>query len=126
MKLETFWLELDATWGLLSTDEVLKILGLPVDEPQLLLDLRRRGQLLAVERGLDYLYPGFQFTGERVVEPVVPDLIELAREVGWSQIDLIVWLCSPSGYFGGDRPVEHLHETERLLKNARNEATVEW
>lgn len=126
MNRETFWCSVQATWGLHSTDEVLILLGLPADEPTLLRDLRTRGQLLAVERGLEYAYPGFQFTETGVIEPVIPGLIGLAREVDWSQNELIVWLCSPSGYFGGDRPVEHLHETGSLLEKARNAATVEW
>lgn len=127
MKFDDFLREVEATWGLLSTDDVLKILGLPVDEPTLLRDLRKRGQLLAVDRGLDFLYPGFQFRAESgVVEPVIVDLIKLASEVHWDLDDLVIWLCSPSGYFGGGRPVEHLNDADELLKKARDAATVQW
>lgn len=126
MTFDAFWRELEGPWKMLSTEEVLHLLDLPVDEPALLHELRTRGQLLAVERGLAFEYPSFQFTETGTVEPVVPDLIEFADEFGWTESELVVWLCSPSGYFGGDCPVGHLHETENLLRNARNVATIEW
>jgi hypothetical protein len=127
MSLEDLWRGIETTWGLLTADEVLKILKLPKDEPRLLDQLRATGKILAVKRGSTIAFPGFQFRAEAgLVEPVIVDLVELAQDVGWSQEDLVIWLCSPSGYFGGDRPVEHLDDADELLEKARNEATVEW
>lgn len=125
MRVETVWREIEATWGLLTPGAVAKVLGLPETDVDAVSRMRIDWQLLAVERGGAYVYPGFQFESGRVV-PVVPALIELAHEVRWTQNELVIWLCSPSGYFGGDRPVEHLDEADELVEKARDEATVEW
>ncbi|TFB91461.1 hypothetical protein [Cryobacterium sp. HLT2-28] len=125
MRIETLWRDIEATWGLLTPDAVMKALGLPEIDVDAVSRMRTDGQLLAVEREGAYVYPGFQFESGHVA-PVVPVLVELARDVGWSQNELVIWLCSPSGYFGGDRPVEHLDEADELAEKARDAATVEW
>lgn len=125
MRIESFWSEIDANWGLLTADEVLKALNMPEGEIDLVAQLRESGQLFAVMRGGDYVFPGFQFVAGHV-EPVVATLVALAAELSWAQDDLLVWLCSPSGYFGGARPVEYLHRPDELVEKARNQATVEW
>ena len=125
MRIESFWSEIDAEWGLLTADEVSKALNRPEGEIGLVAQLRETGQLLAVIRGGDYVFPGFQFVSGHV-EPVVATLVALAAELSWAQDDLLVWLCSPSGYFGGDRPVKYLHHQDELVEKARNQATVEW
>lgn len=125
MRIESFWREIDATWGLLTADEVLKTLNMPEGEIDLVAQLRESGQLLAVQRGGDYVFPGFQFVAGHV-EPVVAALVALAAEVSWAQDDLVIWLCCPSGYFSRDRPVEYLHHQDELVEKARNQATVEW
>jgi hypothetical protein len=125
MRVETVWREIEATWGLLTPEAVMKVLGLPGTDAGAVSRMRADGCLLAVERGGAYVYPGFQFESGHVA-PVVRALVVLAHEVRWTQNELVVWLCSPSGYFGGDRPVEHLDEAEELVEKARDEATVEW
>ena len=125
MRIETVWREIEATWGLLNPEEVLEALNLPKTDVDVVSRMRADGQLLAIERGRAYAYPGFQFESGHVA-PVIPALVELAHEVALSQNELVVWLCSPSGYFGGDRPVEHLDEPDELLEKARADATVEW
>jgi hypothetical protein len=125
VRIEAVWREIEATWGLLTHEAVMKVLGLPGTDARAFSRMRTDGQLLAVERGGAHFYPGFQFESGRVV-PVVPALVALAHEVHWTQNELVVWLCSPSGYFGGDRPVAHLDEADELVEKARDEATVEW
>ncbi|MDY7542133.1 MULTISPECIES: hypothetical protein [unclassified Cryobacterium] len=125
MRIETVWREIEATWGLLNPEEVLKALNLPKTDVDVVSRMRADGQLLAIERGRAYAYPGFQFESGHVA-PVVRALVVLAHEVRWTQNELIIWLCSPSGYFGGDRPVGHLNEADELVEKARDEATVEW
>ena len=125
MRIETVWREIEATWGLLNPEEVLEALNLPKTDVDVVSRMRADGQLLAIERGRAYAYPGFQFESGHVA-PVVRALVVLAHEVRWTQNELIIWLCSPSGYFGGDRPVGHLNEADELVEKARDEATVEW
>ena len=127
MQVESYWREIEAAWGLLDSDGVMNVLHLPGANDAEVLALRARGRLLAIELGGVQMYPGFQFDYESgLVKPVVADLVKLAHEVNWAHDDFVVWLCSPCGYFNGDRPVDHLHEHDDLLEKARNAATVEW
>ncbi|TFB97664.1 MULTISPECIES: hypothetical protein [unclassified Cryobacterium] len=98
---------------------------MPAGETGSVEKMRKNGEILAVRRGGVYVFPGFQFVAGHV-EPVIAQLIALAVEVRWSPEVLVIWLCSPSGYFGGDRPINHLRDPNELLAKARNEATVEW
>lgn len=123
MSVDSVWREIDATWGLLTADEVLTVLGLAQADSAAA--LRAGERLLSVRRGGVQLYPGFQFESGHV-KPVIADLVDLARDVSWAQDDIVIWLCSPSGYFGGGRPVEHLDQPDELLRKARDAATVEW
>lgn len=123
MSVDSVWREIDATWGLLTADEVLSVLGL--EQADTTAASRAGVRLLSVRRGDVQLYPGFQFESGHV-KPVIADLVDLACDLSWAHDDLVIWLCSPSGYFGGDRPVEHLDQPDELLKKARNAATVEW
>ncbi|TFC48925.1 hypothetical protein [Cryobacterium shii] len=125
MSVESVWREIHATWGLLTSDEVLRVLGLAQADSTRVSVMRADGVLLAVKPGDVYVYPGFQFESGQV-KPVIADLVDLARDVSWAQDDLAIWLCSPSGYFRGERPVEHLDQPDELLKKARDAATVEW
>jgi hypothetical protein len=49
----------------------------------------------------------------------------MTRDVGWDEEDLLLWLSSPSGYFHGDRPVDHLDDPD-IAEKARQDATVQW
>ena len=101
MKIEDFLLRVGAIWGPQPTDNVLRILASPVAETALLRHFRERGHLLAVDRELESLDPGFQGRTESgVVGPVIVDLIKLAVEVRWN-----------------------LHDADELLDKARSPAT---
>lgn len=127
MQVDSFWREFELTGGLLKASDVVEVLNLPEGDEAEVSRLRAEGRVLAFERGGEWVYPRFQFDAESgLIEPVIADLVELARDLSWAHEELVIWLCSPSGYFGGDRPVDHLHEPEGLLEKARNEWTVEW
>ncbi|MEA9999133.1 helix-turn-helix domain-containing protein [Cryobacterium sp. RTS3] len=112
---------------LLTASDVAKALRLPEGDDVKVYGLCAKGRLLAFERGGEWVFPGFQFdAASGLIEPVIADLVRLAGDLGWANEELVIWLCSPSGYFGGDRPVNHLHESDDLLEKARNEWTVEW
>lgn len=123
---ENAWRTVDEAFGLLSSGEVARLLGRQITNRALVSRLRTQGRLLGVRRLNAYKYPGFQFDGHGNIEPVVADLLRLAKRIGWKQEDLVLWLCAPSGYFAGDRPVDRLHEPDELLARAENALLTEW
>ncbi|MFC5932042.1 hypothetical protein [Cryobacterium melibiosiphilum] len=124
---ENVWRELDERYRLLSSTEVATLLGAKGANRAYAANLRAKGHLLGIQRRNSYVYPGFQFNARNPrIKPAIPLLLALAAEVTWDLEDLTIWLSTPSGYFGGDRPADHLDETETLLSRARDEATVQW
>ena len=124
---ENVWRELDERYGLLTSTEVAALLSAKGSNRAYASNLRAKGQLLGVRRRNSYVYPGFQFdTRTHRVKEVVLPLLALAAELDWDADDLTIWLGTPSGYFGGDRPADHLDDTQTLLAKARDEATIEW
>ena len=119
---ENAWRRITAKYGMLTGAEVSDLLGEAPGGPP----VKRQDLLSAVRGGVD-LYPGFQFDRERgQILPVIAPLLTLASELDWDLDDLTIWLSTPSGYFGGDRPADHLDNVEELLSTARNAATVQW
>lgn len=86
---------------------------------------RRDGELLALRRGRYLLFPGFQFDAAGV-RPVMAQLIALGERHGRSEAGLVQWLCSPSTYLGGLRPVDVLDLPERVLTIAEDAFGVQW
>jgi len=111
---EEFWHRVQEEWGLLRTAEVALLLGVGTADEKI------GGRIIGVKRGWKQAYPGFQFdlkTGS--ILAVIPPLVALAREISMDDEDLVFWLCTPSGYFGGDRPVDHLDAQDELLEKLR-------
>ena len=123
---ENVWKAIEAEFGLLTSHEVAKLIGTGKSGRSLASDQRAAGKLIGAKRGNKVLYPGFQFdVGAGKVRPATAPLIATAKEVGWDEEDLVLWLMAPSGYFDGDRPVDHLDDPN-LAEKARRKATVEW
>ncbi|OMH23785.1 hypothetical protein BKD30_10365 [Tersicoccus phoenicis] len=126
MATENVWASVEAEFGLLTSVQVAALTGSKKSSRSLAADQRAAGKIMGVRRGNAYLYPGFQFdTANGRVRPAIPRLVATARDCGWDGEDLILWLVSPSGYFGSDRPVEHLGD-EDVLDKLRRAATVDW
>ena len=122
---ENVWRDLEERYTLLTSTDVAEVLGAKNANRAYASNLRAKGQLLGVLRRNSYAYPGFQFNAGRV-RPVIAPLLTLASELDWDLDDLTIWLSTPSGYYGGDRPADHLDDVEELLGKARNAATVQW
>lgn len=123
---ENLWRSIAEEWGLLSSSEVARLLGAKTSNRGYASDLRRAGRILGVKRGQAYRYPGFQFdhrTGK--ILTIIPTLIAESHRVGVDDEDLVFWLCTPSGYFGGERPVDHLNADD-LLEKLRDSESIEW
>lgn len=124
---ENAWREIGRLTDLLSSSQVALFLGKKADDRAYVSRLRRRGQLLAVRRLNAYRYPNFQFDGRSGhVKRVIVDLVDVAKRLGWSQEELILWLCAPSGYFADRMPVDYLDEPAVLLARAATDFQTEW
>lgn len=119
---------IDAEFGLLTSAQTGKRLGSRSTAPRnLAASTHRSGALLAITRGHQRLFPAFQFGADGRPLPVIRTLRELADETGWSETGVVQWLCAPTTYFGGRRPVELLaDEPVRVVDAARQAWTVQW
>lgn len=125
---ELAWRGIDSEFGLLTGSEVAKLLESRArGRNSYAADKRRAGQLIGIRRGNALLYPGFQFdTTTSSIRPAIPRLIGVARKYERSDGDLAQWLCDPSGYFAGERPVDHLDDVDSVVSAAANHYGVEW
>jgi hypothetical protein len=115
---------INALDGLYSMDEVATILK--VDEPQIRVMLAT-DQLIALIWRDELVFPGLQFGPDRDhVEPFVLPLVSAAANLDFSGFSLTFWLYTPTTYFAGDRPLNHLDEPERLVEAFIAHASVEW
>ncbi|WP_104126717.1 hypothetical protein [Cryobacterium sp. Y57] len=122
-----FWQDIEAAGGMYTGAEVLQLINMRTGKHAILSHLRQQAHLLSVKRGTAYIYPRFQFDPEtHLIRPVIADLIKLAADARWTQEELLVWLCSPSGHFRGHRPAEHVDHPDNVLDAARQAATIQW
>ncbi|WP_378144469.1 hypothetical protein ACFJGV_13310 [Cnuibacter sp. UC19_7] len=124
---ENVWRAIDEEFTLLSSTQVAAALGAKSGNRSYASDQRAARRILGVRRLNSYLYPGFQFdraTG--TVKPAVPALLRAAERAGRSDEGLALWLVGPTTYLGGDRPVDHLDEVDRVVKVAEDAWGVEW
>lgn len=114
------WLRgLEHEFGTLSRQEVATLRGARSTNRSMAGEMREKGQILGYRRGNADRFPAFQFGDGGQVRPAMPKLISLARENGWEDLDVLVWLTNPSTYFADQaRPVDHLDEIETVLAAA--------
>jgi hypothetical protein len=119
---------IEAEFGMLTSAEAGRRLGSKSTAPRnLAVATRRKGSLLAITRGHQTLFPGFQFGTDGRPLPVIRVLRDLAEEAQWSQNGVVQWLCGPTTYLGGQRPVDLLaSDPERVVDTARRAWTVQW
>ena len=60
------------------------------------------------------------------MRPWVAPLLTLAESNERSAADVIVWMMSPTTYFDGDRPADHVDDAQRLLSVAERVWGIEW
>jgi hypothetical protein len=115
-------------FGMLTSTEAGKRMGSRSRAPRnLAATAHRNNQLVAVRQGNYLAYPGFQFGPDGQPLAVISRLRGIAAANDWSEAGLVQWLCSPTTYFDGDRPVDHLTENpDRVVAVAANALAVEW
>jgi hypothetical protein len=119
---------IEAEFGLLTSAETGRLLGSRSTAPRnLAVATRRKGALLAITRRHQTLFPGFQFGSDGRPLPVIRVLRDLADEAQWSENGVVQWLCAPTTYLGGLRPVDLLaSHPDRVVDTARRAWTVQW
>lgn len=125
---ENLWRSIEGEFGLLSGAEVADRMGSTAkgrNQSGFAADKRRAGKVLGIERLNGIVYPGFQFA-DGTVHPTIGSLIAIIRVYGKSERGLVQWLCSPSGYFDGGRPVDYLDDADRVASAAEGHYGTEW
>jgi hypothetical protein len=119
---------IEAEFGMLSSAEAGRRMGSRSSAPRnLATTAHRKNQLVAVRQGNYLCYPGFQFGPDGQPLAVISRLREVADANDWSETGLVQWLCSPTTYFDGDRPVDHLVEDpERVAAVAAEDLAISW
>lgn len=124
---ENWWRKIEADHQMLSSTGVSLLLGKKPNRTYAS-HQRNNGRLLGYRRGNSYRFPKFQFDlHSRIVRPVITDLLQLTRGYGMSDEELVMWLCTPSGYFEEqDEPVHHLDDHEAMLDAAEVRFGPSW
>ncbi|BBX48007.1 hypothetical protein GCM10009641_09490 [Mycobacterium cookii] len=119
---------IEAEFGLLTSTEAGKRMGSRSRAPRnLAATAHRNDQLVAVRRGNQLAYPDFQFGPGGQPLAVIGRLREIAEANDWSEAGLVQWLCSPTTYLDGDRPVDHLtDDPDRVVAVATEALAVSW
>jgi hypothetical protein len=125
---QNLYARIETEFGLLTSTEAGKRMGSRSRAPRnLATTAHRNNTLVAVRQGNSLVYPGFQFGPDGQPLAVIARLRETAEANEWSEAGLVQWLCSPTTYFEGDRPVDHLTEDpDRVVNVAADALAVSW
>ena len=124
---ENWWRKIESDHAMLTSTETATLLGKSSNRAYAA-HQRKQGRMLGYKRGNSYRYPKFQFDlRSRTVHPVILDLLLVSQGYGVPDEELVMWLCTPSGYFEEqDEPVHHLHDHDALLKAAEMRFGPSW
>jgi len=125
---QNLYTRIENEFGMLTSTEAGTRMGSRSRAPRNLAATAHRDHaLVAVRRGNSLVYPGFQFGPDGQPLEVIGRLRATAEANEWSEAGLVQWLCSPTTYFHGDRPVDHLIEDpERVVEVAADALAVSW
>ena len=125
---QNFYTRIEHEFGMLTSTEAGKRMGSRSRAPRNFAATAHRGNaLVAVRQGNSLGYPGFQFGPDGQPLEVIARLRETANANEWSEVGLVQWLCSPTTYFDGDRPVDHLTaDPDRVVDVAADALAVSW
>jgi hypothetical protein len=113
-------------FGALRSQEVAELAGSRAANRAALANRwRGEGQILAVPLGDELLYPGFQFTSEGRPHPTVRNaLAELRTDPRITDWQAALWFASPTGWLGGQRPVDVLDDRpDAVIQAAHREVS---
>lgn len=115
------WLRsIDDEFGTFTRQEVAELRGSPGKNRGMAADMQERGEIIAYRRGNAFRIPAFQLDVSGHALPVMPRIIAEAREAGWEDQDILVWLTNPNTHFpDGKRPVDCLGDVEGVMAALR-------
>ncbi|WP_300676061.1 hypothetical protein [Nocardioides sp.] len=125
---QNLYAQIETEFGLLSATEAGRQMGSRSSAPRnLAASARMAGRLVAIRRGHQMLYPGFQFAPTGQPLPAIETLRRLAIEHGRSETGVVQWLVAPTTYLDGQRPVDLLVEhPDRVIDLASRAWDVAW
>ncbi|MGH3501234.1 MAG: hypothetical protein ACRDQA_10165 [Nocardioidaceae bacterium] len=125
---QNLYARIDAEFAMLTSTQAGQRMGSRSSAPRNLATTAHRNRsLLAIRRGGYLAYPGFQFGPDGQPLPVIRRLHEVADANDWSETGLVQWLCSPTTYLEGDRPVDHLAlDPDRVVAVASEALGISW
>jgi hypothetical protein len=125
---QNLYARIEAEFGMLTSTEAGKRMGSRSSAPRNLATTAHRNKaLVAVRRGAYLAYPGFQFGPDGKPLAAIERLREVAEANGWSEAGLVQWLCSPTTYLDGDRPVDRLAaDPDQVVAVAAEALAVSW
>lgn len=119
------WVAIELEFGLLSGSDVDALLG-PHWPPAGCLAAERRILGVATKAGR-VLYPGFQFDrAASIVRPVMAEVAEIALAAGWKDRHILQWFVVANGELHGERPVDIIHDRDRLLAAVHADLESVW
>lgn len=83
------------------------------------------GRLLAIRRGRNLYFPGFQFD-QHAIRPVITEIKSIAARHGWDDAAVIEWMMSPTTYLQGRRPVDVIDNPDLLTRTAEAALGIAW
>lgn len=121
-KADALWSSMEREDGLYTILEAAQRLGFGYGPNLRASRLTGKGRVLAVKRGAQFLYPGFQFDvpGGRMIPPV-KDVIRLGRWMGWTDEQIALWFYTPNSALQGKRPVDVRADEEKLISTAEKD-----
>ena len=125
---QNLYTRIENEFGMLTSTEAGRRMGSRSRAPRnFAATAHRDNTLVAVRQGNSLVYPGFQFGPDGQPLEVIARLRETAAANNWSEAGLVQWLCSPTTYFDGDRPVDHLAvDPDRVAEVAADALAVSW
>jgi hypothetical protein len=125
---QNLYARIEQEFGMLTGTEAGKRMGSRSRAPRnFAATAHRDNTLVAVRQGNSLVYPGFQFGPDGQPLEVIARLRETANANAWSEAGLVQWLCSPTTYFDGERPVDHLTaDPDRVVDVAADALAVSW
>jgi hypothetical protein len=120
---ERAWREIEDEFGLLTAEEVADRIGWSVDAVQA---AHRDGYILAVHRGGEFLFPGFQLKTDGVHQ-AFPRLRRAAAHLDVREASVLLWMVSATTWWTieGSRPVDHLDDPQ-VVAAFESRFAVEW
>lgn len=126
-RVEHLWRHLIGTYGVYRATEIAEMRGASPTNRSLATNLAKKESLVGFQRGQAKFYPRFEFKGSQV-HPRWRDIVGSAKEAGWDDEDLLLWLVSPHPLLDMREPAALIDGTEvdRVVAVVEREAQGVW